>query len=278
MGPAPRDQLAVSGLYSGKDRADLRQIGNGIETEQSCAKRIVEIMRQIGDVVGQVGKLRLGRTMRAKLKLQGRIERGNRRADGRTVSDRAIMLDHTFQRFPGEVQPVKGGIALFKCRDHANSLLVMIEPAEIPHRGLKRVFASMAERGVAQIVGERHRLGKIVIQAKRTRHRPRDLRNLDGMRHAGAEIVTLVIDENLRLVFQPSERSGMQDAVAVTLERRAAGQCVGQCIGQCIGHRAGFAAITALARLVMLPSTALRPMAGIGGKIARLAHGILGCG
>ena len=74
----------------------------------------------------------------------------------------------------------------------------------------------------------------------------------------------------------------MQDAVAVTLERRAAGQCVGQCIGQCvgqcIGHRAGFATITALARLVMLPSTALRPMAGIGGKIARLAHGILGCG
>ena len=132
----------------------------------------------------------------------------------------------------------------------------------------------MAERGVAQIVGERHRLGKIVIQAKRTRHRPRDLRNLDGMRHAGTEIVTLVIDENLRLVFQPSERSGMQDAVAVTLERCAAGQCV----GQFIGHRAGFGAITALARLIMLPSTALRPMAGIGGKIARLAHGILSCG
>ena len=48
MGPAPRDQLAVSGLYGSKDRADLRQIGNCIKTEQSCAKCIVKIKRTIG--------------------------------------------------------------------------------------------------------------------------------------------------------------------------------------------------------------------------------------
>ena len=62
----------------------------------------------------------------------------------------------------------------------------------------------------------------------------------------------------------------MQDPVTVSLEWSAAGQCV--------GHRAGFTTITAITRLAMLTATALWPMTGIGGKIAGLAHGILGCG
>ena len=66
----------------------------------------------------------------------------------------------------------------------------------------------------------------------------------------------------------------MQDPVTVSLEWRAAGQCV----GQSIGNHAGFTTITAITRLAMLTATALRPMTGIGGKIAGLAHGILGCG
>ena len=98
---------------------------------------------------------------------------------------------------------------------------VVVEAAIVAHAGVERVLAGMAERRVAEIVAERDRFGEIVVEPKRPGERARDLRHLDGMGEAGAEMVALVIDEDLGLVGEAAEGGGMDDAVAVALELAA---------------------------------------------------------
>src|SRR5689334_12752120 len=78
----------------------------------------------------------------------------------------------------------------------------------------------MAERGVAEIVGQGQGLRQILVEAERPADRARDLRDFEGMGQAGAVMVALVIDKNLGLVGQPAERRRMYDAVAIALKRR----------------------------------------------------------
>src|SRR5882672_2435088 len=79
----------------------------------------------------------------------------------------------------------------------------------------------MAERRVAEIVGERHRLAEILVQPEGAADGAGDLRHFKRMGQPGAVVVALVIDEDLRLVLQPPERRRMDDAIAVALERAA---------------------------------------------------------
>ena len=53
---------------------------------------------------------------------------------------------------------------------------------------------------------------------KRLGERAGDLRDLDRMGQPGAEMVALVVDENLRLVGEAAKSGRMDDAVAVALE------------------------------------------------------------
>ncbi len=100
----------------------------------------------------------------------------------------------------------------------ADRLRVVIEPAIGRHQPLQRILAGMAERRVAQIMRQRHRLGQFHIQPQRARDRARHLRHLDRMGQPGAEIIALMLDEHLRLVLQPPKRAGMDDPVAVALK------------------------------------------------------------
>ena len=77
---------------------------------------------------------------------------------------------------------------------------------------------------MAEIVAERDRLGEIVVEPERAGERARDLRDLDRMGEPGAEMVALVMDEHLGLVGEPAEGGGMDDAVAVALERVRVGE------------------------------------------------------
>ena len=100
---------------------------------------------------------------------------------------------------------------------------VVVEAAERLHRGVQRLLAGMAERRVAEIVGERHRLAEILVEPQRAADGAGDLRHLQRMGQPRAVVIALVIDEDLRLVLQPPERRRMDDAVAVALERAAGG-------------------------------------------------------
>ena len=84
--------------------------------------------------------------------------------------------------------------------------------------GVERVFAGMPERRVAEIMAERDSFGEVVVEPQCAGERARDLRHLDGVGEPGAEMIALVIDENLGLVGEAAERGRVDDPVAVALE------------------------------------------------------------
>jgi len=75
----------------------------------------------------------------------------------------------------------------------------------------------MAEGRMAEIVGQRHRLGQILVEAEHAGDAARDLRHLDRMGQPCPVIVALMLDEDLRLVLEPPEGRGMDDPVTVAL-------------------------------------------------------------
>src|SRR4029077_193672 len=79
----------------------------------------------------------------------------------------------------------------------------------------------MAEGCVTKIVREADGFSEGLIQAQCQRHRACDLRHLDGMGDASTVEVPLMVDEYLRLVDQPAESVGVNDAVTIALELAA---------------------------------------------------------
>ena len=79
----------------------------------------------------------------------------------------------------------------------------------------------MAERRVAEIVAERDGLGQLLVQVQHLRDRARDLRDLERVRQPRAVVIARRREEHLRLVLEAAERLGVDDAIAIALERRA---------------------------------------------------------
>ncbi len=82
----------------------------------------------------------------------------------------------------------------------------------------------MAKGRVPEIMAERHRLGQIGIEAKRIRDGACDLGHLDRVGQAGAVVIALMFDEDLRLVLEATKGRGVDDPVAVALKWRAKGR------------------------------------------------------
>ena len=99
----------------------------------------------------------------------------------------------------------------------------MVEAAFIPHGGVQRPFACMAEGGMAEVVGKGEGLGQVFVDAERPGHGTGDLRHFEAVREPRPVVIALVIDGDLRLVGQPAESGRMQDAVAVPGVERARG-------------------------------------------------------
>ena len=83
-------------------------------------------------------------------------------------------------------------------------------------------------------MGETNAFDQVFVPAQGARQSPADLGNLQRVREAGAEVVAFVVDEDLRLVFQPAEGGGVDDAVAVALKGGAVVRFVIQ-IGASLG-------------------------------------------
>ena len=95
---------------------------------------------------------------------------------------------------------------------------IVVEPAGIGQRGVERILAGMAERRMAEVVGEAQRLGQILVEAERAGHGPADLRDFEAVGQADPEMVAVGRDEHLGLVAQAAEGDRMDDPVAVALE------------------------------------------------------------
>ena len=138
------------------------------------------------------------------------------------IGERAVVLDQALQRFPGQIQAVEIRIAALQRGDDAQGLGIVIEAAERGEAGIERALAGMAERRMAEIVGERQRLGEVFVETEPAGERARYLGHFERMREPRAVMIALVEDEDLGLVLEAAERGRMDDAVAVAAEGAAA--------------------------------------------------------
>jgi hypothetical protein len=97
----------------------------------------------------------------------------------------------------------------------------VIEAAIRLQTGIERALAGMAERGMAEIVRQRQCLGEVFVQPELAGQRAGDLRHLQRVGQPGAVMIAFVEHENLSLVFQAPEGSGMDHPVAVPAKRAA---------------------------------------------------------
>src|SRR6185503_7094966 len=105
--------------------------------------------------------------------------------------------------FPGQVQPVETRVAPLEERDHPEALGVVVEPAVLPHRPVEGALAGMSERRMAEVMGERERLGEVLVEGQAAGDGARDLYHLEGMGQPSAEMIALVVKEDLGLVLEP---------------------------------------------------------------------------
>ena len=66
--------------------------------------------------------------------------------------ERAVVLDQPFERLPGEIEAVEGGIAALERGHHPQRLRVVVEAAAGGKAAIERALAGMAERRMAEIV------------------------------------------------------------------------------------------------------------------------------
>jgi hypothetical protein len=76
----------------------------------------------------------------------------------------------------------------------------------------------MAERWMADVVGEAQGFGEILVEAERAGDGAADLGHFEAVGEADPEMVAVRRDENLGLVAEAAEGDRMDDPVAVALE------------------------------------------------------------
>ena len=220
----------MAGLDLGHQNGDEIDVAQIVEIEKPGPQAVVEVVRIIGDIVGDRRRLRLEARIGCKLEAPARVIFEDRRRHAAQsiaaerpavlAEERTIVLDEPFERFPDEIEPVEIGIAALELGHDAQRLRIVVEAAEGRHAGFEDVFARMSERRVAEIVGERQSLGQIVVEPERAGERAGDLGHLDRMRQPGPVMIALVRHEDLRLVGEAPECGRMDDTVAVALEFR----------------------------------------------------------
>ncbi len=235
-----------------------------VDGEHAGAQPVIDVVGVIGDVVGdgaglglRTGELGEREVLASAIfaDLLGhaalyRLCRPAARRQARCVDQRPIVLGQALEGLPGEVEAVEAGIAALQAGDHRQRLGVVVESAMSGEASIECALAGMAERRMAEVMGERAGLREILVEAERARQRARDLGDFEGVGEPGAIVVALVVDEHLRLVGKPAEGGGMDDPVAIAAEIAAGGA----------------------RRLRMEPAPARRGVRGIGRARAAAAY------
>ena len=192
-----------------KDGPDQRHLGEVGDDEQPGAQPVVEVVVVVSDVVGECRDLRLGSGESVEGERMAAVVFGDRRrhrAVDPRATQRAVVLDRAFERFPGQIEAVELGVMALEPGQNSQGLVVVREAAEPLHLRVQGFLAGVAERGVPKIVGKRHRFGEILVKAEGARDRASDLRHFEAVRQPGSVVIALVINKDLRLVGQPAKR------------------------------------------------------------------------
>src|SRR5690606_2064753 len=101
----------------------------------------------------------------------------------------------------------------------AQGLRVALEPADVARDLGQRRLAVVAERRVAEVVREARRVDDVGVATERAAHAAAHLRHLERVGQARAHEVVVPGAGHLGLGAEPTQRGGVHDAPAVTLER-----------------------------------------------------------
>src|SRR5579859_3555635 len=113
---------------------------------------------------------------------------------------------------------------MFELFDDAQCVKIVVEGAAMRlHELIEFAFAGVAERRVADVVDQSQSFGKFTIEAQCGGNGARDLRDLESVSEAIAEIVGVARGENLGLGFQTAKSARVDDAVAIASILRAIG-------------------------------------------------------
>jgi hypothetical protein len=188
-----------------------------IEGDQAGAQTVVEVVVVVGNFVGQIADLRFEGRLRAIEKALA--EFAKRRAFS---SEQCLTMPSRVSK--QRLRPVKGRVTLLEQVDRAQTLQVVLEAAVVAHAFVERFLAGMAKRRMAEVVCQRDRFHEVFVELQGARDAAGDLRHFEAVRQAGTEQIALVIDEDLRLVFEAPESGRVYDAVPVALEVAAVGR------------------------------------------------------
>jgi len=100
---------------------------------------------------------------------------------------------------------------------HSSALFVVLEAAVVAHQVVERLFAGVAERGVAKVVAKRDRLGEILVESQCAGDVPGDGGDLHRVCQPCAQVVAAAAQENLCLAVESPKGPGVDDPIAVAL-------------------------------------------------------------
>ena len=183
----------------------LRALRAGV-AEDAGALRVVDVMAHVGDAV----------------------RAGDDSALERLRPLRPRVAENPVAHLPGEVkappvllQALHQPHALSVVSEDVAALVgVWIDTAITSHGTRESAFPAVSKGRVAKIVAQCDSLGKVLVESKRTRDAPGNLRDFKRVSEPRAVVVALWGKEDLRLVGQAPEALAVEDAVAVTLIAR----------------------------------------------------------
>ena len=168
--------------------------------DQIGADGVFDVVVQVGDGVGEFDDFALEGGGGAPA-----FFAGDGGAAFGVAEDAVTRLEH-------EVEALAVILEVF---DDAERLFVVAEA--VGEQQAERCFAGVTEGGVAEVVAHGDGLGEVFVEAERAGDGAGDLLDLDGVGHAGDDVVGVRGDENLGLVLETAEGAGVDDSIAVEL-------------------------------------------------------------
>jgi hypothetical protein len=145
------------------EQFDLVQL---LQRQQAGSHAVVDVVRVVGDLVGEVAQLRFqGRLGMVEKSM--RHTAGIDRLDLAGVGGRAVLED-ALTRLEAQVETVPGRVALLQMVHHAQALKVVLEAtpfAAVPaHAVVERILTGVAEGGVAQVMRQRDGFDQVLVE------------------------------------------------------------------------------------------------------------------
>ena len=184
-------------------RGDQRQLEELLQRHQAELDGVIGVVRVVGDRVGGIDHLRLE----------------DRRSATAVLAARRLPVEH----LAGEIQAGETRIAAFEELHDPQRLGVVIEAPLVGEQLVENILAGVPQRGMADVVGHRQGLDEILVEGQRSGERAGDARHLEGVGQPAAVVVAVVAGEDLRLVGEAAEGSGVEDPVPIALVGAAEG-------------------------------------------------------